>query len=45
MTAMIQNILVLICLILALLFLGRTFLWKSSKHKKSCGGKDDCGCH
>ncbi|WP_242158191.1 FeoB-associated Cys-rich membrane protein [Aestuariivivens sediminis] len=44
MTHIIQNILVAICIVLALLFLVKKFFWKT-KSKKSCHGNDDCGCH
>nr|WP_242203489.1 FeoB-associated Cys-rich membrane protein [Aestuariivivens insulae] len=45
MNHIIQNILVITCIVLALLFLVKKFIWKSSKPKKSCGSGDDCGCH
>ena len=43
MTPIIQNILVTITVLLAVLFLVKKFFWKKSKAKKACGN-DDCGC-
>ena len=45
MNTLIQNILVFSALALALIFLVKTFFFKSSKAKKNCGGGEDCGCH
>jgi len=43
MNTIIQNVLVIITLGFALLFLGRKYFFKK-KSKKACG-TDDCGCH
>ncbi len=40
----IQEILAFGALILAVLFLGNKFFFKTTKSKKACG-KSDCGCH
>jgi len=44
MNTAIQNILVLIAVTLAVVFLIKKFFFKNSKTKKACG-TDDCGCH
>jgi len=41
---MIQDILAFSTLILALVFLVRTFIWKPKKSKSKSCGKDGCGC-
>lgn len=45
MNTLIQNILVLVALALAIVFIVRKFFWKPTKSKKACGGDDACGCH
>ena len=40
-----QNILVFTAVIIAVVFLVKTFFFKKSKSKKACGTGDDCGCH
>jgi hypothetical protein len=44
MNTIVQNILVIITGLLAVLFLVNKFFWKKPKSKKGCGD-DDCGCH
>jgi len=45
MNTLIQNILVVVALVFAIVFIARKFFWKSAKSKKACGGDDGCGCH
>lgn len=45
MNTLIQNILVGVALILALIFIVRKYFWKPAKSKKACGSDDGCGCH
>jgi len=45
MNTFIQNTLVFSALAIAVIFLVKKFFWKKTKHKKSCGGNDNCGCH
>jgi hypothetical protein len=46
MNTFIQNILVVVAVAFALLFLIRKFVWSpNKKSSKACGGDDGCGCH
>ncbi|WP_100611179.1 FeoB-associated Cys-rich membrane protein [Confluentibacter lentus] len=45
MNTIIQNILVVVAVGLAIIFMVRKFIWKPTKSKKGCGGNDGCGCH
>lgn len=45
MNTIIQNILVLIAMAFAIIFIAKKFFWKKTSSKKACGGDDGCGCH
>jgi flagellar biogenesis protein FliO len=45
MNTIIQNILVVIALVFAIIFIVRKFFWKSIRSKKACGNDGGCGCH
>lgn len=46
MNSIIQNTLVFSALILAVIFIVKTYIWSpKKKNTKACGGDDGCGCH